>query len=159
MADQLDAIAWARVEAQRLEHSTVSSNGELASARQLLAEQAPGSAFVDAVSIEALRGATWEETGPMVAGVLNRWCDYIESGMGDLQPYAQRYRFDAATDLMEQVQELLGDRAVHPAVPVMLAGAALEQFLRGQHAATDEAIVGHPSIAKYGVALRKAEMI
>ena len=61
-----------------------------------------------------------------MAAILSDWADYVESGLALEQPFEIRARLEAATDLMEQVQRLLDDRAVHHAAPVMLAGAALE---------------------------------
>jgi hypothetical protein len=68
-------------------------------------------------------------------------------------------RFEAATDLMEQVQLLLEDSSVVAAAPAMLAGAALEEALRGLMVGCDEPIVGAPSISKYSISLRKCGRI
>lgn len=65
----------------------------------------------------------------------------------------------ASTDLMEQVRVLVQDKSMHPAAPIVLAGAALETALRG---AVDELgllIVGKPGINAYGQALRAADVI
>jgi hypothetical protein len=70
-----------------------------------------------------------------------------------------RARIEASTDLMEQVQQLLDDRGVHPAAPIMLAGAALEEFLRSlviTHGATVE---GRAGLQAYGQALAKAGVL
>jgi hypothetical protein len=45
---------------------------------------------------------------------------------------------------MEQVQLLLDDRKVHPAAPVVLAGAALDEFLQKQPAIMPRRLPHHP---------------
>jgi hypothetical protein len=65
-------------------------------------------------------------------------------------------RVDAATDLTEQVQLLLDEPEVHPAAPVVLAGAALEEFLRSRVVATGTTISGTPGIDTYASALQAA---
>lgn len=59
----------------------------------------------------------------------------------------------AATDLMEQVQVLLDDEAVHQAAPTVLAGAALEEVLRELVEANDIAVDGRPGLTTYAQAL------
>jgi hypothetical protein len=54
---------------------------------------------------------------------------------------------------------LLNNPAVVPAAPVMLAGAALEEFLRALLARTSESVTGDPSLAKYAAALRRAGVL
>jgi hypothetical protein len=63
-------------------------------------------------------------------------------------PLEARSRVEAATDLMEQVQILLDDRKVHPAGPVMLAGAALEEFLRSMIVTSTLQPKGKPGITE-----------
>jgi hypothetical protein len=65
-----------------------------------------------------------------LAGILEDWATYVEEGLADVVGPDARARLDASTDLMEQVQQLLDDGKVHPAAPIMLAGAALEELLR-----------------------------
>jgi ParB-like chromosome segregation protein Spo0J len=61
----------------------------------------------------------------------------------------------ASTDLMEQVRALAEDKGVHPAAPIVLAGAALEIALRS---AVDElhlTLAERPSLTAYARRLRK----
>jgi hypothetical protein len=94
----------------------------------------------------------------LIADTLDTWATLAALGVvgtaATLGP-----RLEAAIDLMEQVQLLLSDRDVHPAAPVMLAGAALEAMLRGLWEATTEPLAGSPSLTSYAEALRKAEML
>jgi hypothetical protein len=59
---------------------------------------------------------------------------------------------------MEQVEILLSDRSVHPAAPIVLAGAALEERLRAlvlQHGCTPSG----KGIDAYGTALKTAGVV
>ena len=94
-----------------------------------------------------------------VALQLDEWATYEESGVAGQMPFEVRFRIEAATDIKEQAQQLLSDAKVHPAAPVVLAGAALEEFLRSMVVDCGEPIVGKPGIAAYADALRKAEVI
>lgn len=94
-----------------------------------------------------------------VGEILEQWALYEVSEMASLPSYEVRSRQDAATDLMEQVQSLLDDRKMHDAPPVMLAGAALEEFLRSLVAANSCSIIGKPGINTYAQALKAAGAI
>lgn len=60
---------------------------------------------------------------------------------------------------MEQVRALLADGGVHPAAPIVLAGAALETALKGAVAEAQLETQGKDSISAYGKALRSADLI
>jgi hypothetical protein len=60
---------------------------------------------------------------------------------------------------MDQVDRLLQDRRVHPAAPVMLAGAALEEMLRSLVDAAGVKPKGKAGINSYATALREAGVI
>lgn len=153
-----DLIDWARDEAAALQ------------AFQLARSLAPGAAFLarhgDAVFAAEARRALDGDTTPdgpnnrrvriKLAQALTGWANYVEAGLADELPLEARIRVGAATDLMEQVQRLLDDPDVHPAAPVMLAGAALEETLRSLHVGCPEPIVGRLGISAYATALQKA---
>jgi hypothetical protein len=137
----------------------------LASAAEFLKRQRAGE-FAAMAGSAASAGHDWTTRGMGdtsarvdVAKILESWADYVDAGLADAQPFEVRARYEAATDLMEQVQGLLDDAQVHPAAPVVLAGAALEEALRALMASCDEQIDGTPSIAKYAAALRKCELL
>jgi hypothetical protein len=77
----------------------------------------------------AARGKHMSTAVQVARWALNTWIEMVGAGLAELPVEAQA-RAAAATDLMEQVETLLSDRRVHPAAPVMLAGAALEEMLR-----------------------------
>jgi hypothetical protein len=82
-----------------------------------------------------------------------------KAGLADLKPFEVRFRIGAASDIMEQVQLLLKDADLHPAATVVLAGAALEEFLRSMYEECDERLTGKPGIGSYATALQKTEQI
>lgn len=94
-----------------------------------------------------------------MASLLESWADYAESGLATALPFAVASRVEAATDLMQQVADLLAESDIHPAAPVMLAGAALEEFLRGLWESTSEPIAGRLGLVSYGEALRKSQQM
>lgn len=167
-------LQWAQAEAERLdevagkarrhEQQNQTMEGpdrrvETATAIEFLRRFAPGSAFTSAA--ETALENSFHDSGAIgdVAGQLRNWVRFVHDGLAGLQPFSVRARIEAATDLMEQVQGLLEDRAIHQAAPVVLAGAALEEFLRAMWEATDEPLEGHPSISKYAEALRRSELL
>lgn len=137
----------------RLRHAHTSQ------ALEFLRRVAPGSAFLDHAESE-LAGAPEDNLAvAAVAANLANWIEFAEAGMATALPYATQARLDAATDLMEQVQALLNDPKVVPAAPVMLAGAALEEFLRSLLATTTETVSGSATLAKYAAALRRGDVL
>ena len=170
----IDLVTWARTEAARLGEEgrrrvpndtgalgvTASDRRpETASAMEFLSRNARGSRFVEFAE-HALAEEYYDSAAILaVARQLENWAEFVEQGLAASLPYEAQSRIDAATDLMEQVQALLDDSAVIPAAPVMLAGAALEEFLRSLLATTTEAITGSPSLTKYASALRRANLL
>lgn len=162
--DNVQFVAWARKEADKLANvgtHTVST----APAVEFLRIHAPGEFYSHAqvAGIDALnmaRSGRQDGRGRNeVARILLAWADFVDAGMANTIPYGMQSRLDAAIDLMEQVQVFLEDHGVVPAAPVMLAGAALEEALRGLMERCDSVIDGRPGIAKYSAALRKCDLI
>jgi len=61
---------------------------------------------------------------------LDNFRSYVEAGLhGEISP-ERKAQLDVVSDLLEQAQSLLGAKAVHPAAPIVLIGATLEEFLR-----------------------------
>jgi hypothetical protein len=88
--------------------------------------------------------------------VLRAWADAVTAGV--VVPRlveAQGARTVASTDLMEQVHVLAEDRSVHPAAPIVLAGAALEVALRSAVDELQLVLTERPSISAYARRLRQ----
>jgi hypothetical protein len=125
-----------------------------AAAIDYLERQAPGTVWVE----QARELFTERKNGQMsllrLAELLDQWLNYVEAGMADLTTAEVGARVAAATDLMEQVQRLLDDTTVHAAAPIVLAGAALEEYLRSMVIRHSVTVTGKPSIGAYAQALR-----
>jgi hypothetical protein len=92
--------------------------------------------------------------------VLLAWIDQVNAGL--VVPRlveAQGARTIASTDLMEQVRVLNEDRTVHPAAPIVLAGAALEVALRSAIEELDLELTERPSISAYARRLRSDRLL
>ena len=185
MPTSADLVSWARHHATELEadmalrpQSVTGYGGPYWKAPDLAAESRIRARAIQALdfldryagsdSQWAVRGhAVFDEGGhSMETGardlgdVLRAWADQVEAGIIPVpQAEAQGVRAIASTDLMEQVRKLMEDKGVHPAAPIMLAGAALEIALRS---AVDElGLPGpdKPSIATYCECLRAAGLL
>jgi hypothetical protein len=157
-----NAIHWAEAEAKRLreiadERSDATSIGTVAAARTFLRAHAGAtSAFTQAVE-QLTTFNVWDLY--VVADALDGWCSYVKAGLPLDQPFELRSRLEASTDLMDQVDTLLNESGVHPAAAVMLAGAALEELLRGLVLANGVPVSGKPGINSYAVGLREEDLI
>lgn len=128
-------------------------------ALETLRRHAPGTVFYDS-AVSLLKGrADPEATLVDVADVLQSWQEYRRSGLAATPGVAVQARVAAATDLMEQVQRLLDDRAVHPAAPIVLAGAALEEALRSLVIGGHLEVNGKPGLQSYAEALKRDEQL
>jgi len=95
-----------------------------------------------------------------VGEILIAWAQQVDSGLTEVVGSSgQNARLVATTDVMDQVRVLNSDRRVHPAAPIVLAGAALETALRGAVEQRQLAIEGKGSISSYAKTLRAAELL
>lgn len=105
-------------------------------------------------------GKSLESGVHAMAEILQRWAVNVESGIATVRGESvSSARAIATIEVMEQVRLLNEDKGVHPAAPIVLAGAALETALRGAVAEAELDIVGVPSISAYATALRAADLI
>lgn len=71
------------------------------------------------------------------------------------QPFIVRARVVAASDLMDYVADLLADPKTHPAAPIVLTGAALEERLRALIDEGGFTTAGKPGLGTYGAEPKK----
>lgn len=161
-----ELINWARTEAERLRKvphrgigdSSPLAYADVAPAFDFLTRQAPGTHWErEAQNGQKYFGYAFELL-EYAAKLLDAWADYVEAGLANAVPIEVEARVTAASDLMEQVDRLLDDPDVHVAAPVVLAGAALEEFLRAL-LPRDLGINGKPGLDKYGAQLKKSGVI
>jgi hypothetical protein len=160
-----DDIEWARSEADRLVHlhggRTVLADDKrwaLTEALEFLRLKAGSRSEFYVRAVDAAKRVHMARASEIVAAALIGWVDFVNRGIAEAPVEAQA-RVAAATDLMEQVETLLGDKRVHPAAPVMLAGAALEEMLRSIVDASGAKPKGKPGINVYATALRQAGVL
>jgi hypothetical protein len=92
--------------------------------------------------------------------VLREWASAVAAGIVVVpQVEAQGARAVASTDLMDQVRVLAEDRSVHPAAPIVLAGAALEVALRSAVDELQLTLTEKPGITAYARRLRQEGLL
>ena len=158
---QGELIEWAKGEAARLEAFAGDphvNSGEAGRAVEFLRLHAGAKSHFYGRAAQIAKDGTPNYAVKTVASLLHGWANLVETGLIE-SPLEARAKVEAATDLMEQVQILLDDRKVHPAAPVMLAGAALEEFLRSMLVLSTTQPKGKPGINSYATALREAELL
>lgn len=162
--DLYDLLTWVRAEAERVKNAHAAV-GAFAPGIEFLRRYAgPDSDFYRATGpiLDAAKytgSAAAQNARIALASLLLSWADYADAGFAMALPFEVAARVEAAGDLMEQTATLMRDKDLHPAAAVMLAGAALEECLRGLFLSTTQAIGGKPSITTYGEALRKADVL
>lgn len=160
------AISWAAAESERLKQvhppgsnpSTDTRRGELFAAVEFLRLQAGPRSDLYALAARAAGEMHMNSAHNVVAASLRGWVDLVQKGLLDSPAEAQA-RTLAANDLMEQMEILLDTSGVHPAAPVVLAGAALEELLRSMVDSAGIEIDGKPGLNTYANALRTAAVL
>jgi hypothetical protein len=61
---------------------------------------------------------------------LNSFKSYVDAGLRSEITPARKAQLDVVSDILEQAHSLLETKGVHPAAPIVLVGATLEEFLR-----------------------------
>jgi len=95
-----------------------------------------------------------------VRAVLTSFRAYVEAGLhAEISP-ERKAQIDVVSDFLDQAQRLLETKGIHPATPVVLVGAALEEFLR-TWVESDGISLGNakPSIDTYAKLLRETDKI
>ncbi len=91
---------------------------------------------------------------------LDAFARYAENGLHDGLSMQRQARLDVVSDFLEQAQTMLDSADFHAAVPAVIIGAALEEFLRNWVEDAALSLEGQkPSIDSYSNALRTAGLI
>lgn len=87
----------------------------------------PRSSFLEAAQQTFGSVEYWRES---LLEVLSAFRSHLEAGLsGQVSPKRQA-QMEIVSDFLEQSRVLLETKGVHPASPIVLAGATLEEFLR-----------------------------
>lgn len=65
-----------------------------------------------------------------LVAVLKNYSDYIKAGLRNAISPARQVQLDVVSDFLDQARILIESKGVHPAAPIVLIGATLEEFLR-----------------------------
>jgi len=160
VSDELSGEQWARQEVLRLRGRGENTSRSTAAALDFLRVHAgSGSAFLQQARVAANQGGSSRSGASAVADALEGWLAYEAAGLAPGVSLETLAQIKVATDLMEQVDRLLNDKRAHVAAPIVLAGAALEEFLISLATANEIVLVREPSPSTYAEALKKAEVI
>ena len=95
-----------------------------------------------------------------VISVLGGFIRFAEHGLLEGISIERKAQIDVVSDFLDQANNMLGSREVHPAAPTVIIGAALEEFLRNWVEEAGLDLGGQkPSLDSYKNVLREAELI
>ncbi|HRH16975.1 MAG TPA: hypothetical protein PLS22_05930 [Aquabacterium sp.] len=98
--------------------------------------------------------------GFRLVAALDSFKEYIESGLHSRISPQRKVQIDVVSDFLEQAQHLLNGKGVHPAAPIVLIGATLEEFLRNWIEGTDLSLgQKKPCLDTYAQVLLAADLI
>ena len=118
----------------------------------------PKSAF--AQEVESLPRTTNQHQAAQLATIMQSFVDHIERGLSAAISVGRKAQLDVVSDLLGQAQQLLEEKAVHPAAPTVLIGATLEEFLREWVDSADLSLGSRkPSLQNYVTVLAEAGLI
>ena len=91
---------------------------------------------------------------------LNSFIEYIEAGLlNEISP-ERKAQLDVVSDFLEQADNLLQTKGIHPAAPAVIIGATLEEFLRTWIEAESLSLGSKkPSLENYSQTLRESDFI
>jgi hypothetical protein len=117
----------------------------------------PKSSFTHNVANQIGSVEAWAQN--VIAG-LAAFETHLDAGLNDEISPKRQAQIEVVSDLLEQSRDLLEAKGVHPAAPIVLAGATLEEFLRNWIEAEGISLGQRkPSINGYAEALLSEEKI
>lgn len=94
------------------------------------------------------------------ASIVDSFIEYVKAGLHGELSVKRQAQVDVISDFLGQAQELLEQEGIHPAAPVVLIGASLEEFLRAWVEDAALPLGGKkPGLDNYAKVLREAELI
>jgi hypothetical protein len=95
-----------------------------------------------------------------LTSILSSYVEYLEAGLSSGKSPEASAQIDVISDLLGQAQILVDQSKVHPAAPIVLIGATLEEFLR-TWVEREGLSLGNakPGIDAYAKVLREADQI
>ncbi|GAB5418240.1 MAG: hypothetical protein Crog4KO_16550 [Crocinitomicaceae bacterium] len=104
--------------------------GSMAQARELLKDYGgPNNSFLASL-LEIKGAASRAHAINKTRAVLNSFASYVEKDLLRSLSLEREIQIETVSDYLEQADNLLRDKKVHPAAPTVIIGASLEEFLR-----------------------------
>ena len=102
----------------------------------------------------------WNEYERRMKNVMGSFIKFTESGLLSNLSYEREIQIETVSDLLDQANELLNNKKIHPVAPAVIIGAALEEFLRNwlEDSGLDIESI-KKSIDSYSQELRKLDLI
>jgi len=91
--------------------------------------------------------------------VLNSFAEYVEAGLLGGVSLERKGELLAVSDFLDMASELIARSEFHPAAAASVAGAALEEFLRGWTIAEGLDVVNCHGMEAYSLLLRQADRL
>ncbi len=131
--------------------------GALVQARELVRRHAPRSSFL--AELENFRFTHgYIQQGQIE--VLRGYAEFLERGLGEGVSSERAGQLDVVNDLLGQADQLLVTSGIHPAAPIVIAGAALEQYLRTLVEAEGVSLGNRkPGMSAFAEVLRKEDLL
>tara|TARA_R110000796_G_scaffold86045_3_gene186324 strand:+ start:325 stop:954 length:630 start_codon:yes stop_codon:yes gene_type:complete len=103
---------------------------------------------------------SYDRIEAVLLSALDNFEAYVSAGLAGAITPERRAQLDVVSDFLEQAQALLTRKGVHPAAPIVLIGATLEEFLR-TWVENAELTLGQrkPSLDSYAQTLFAEELI
>ncbi|MEQ1845152.1 MAG: hypothetical protein ABL983_06185 [Nitrospira sp.] len=118
----------------------------------------PKSSFLE--NMRSVEGYVPRRGCPIGANIMQSYIDYVEAGLAQEITPERKAQLDIVSDFLEQANALLETKGVHPAGPVVLVGATLEEFLRTWVESAGLGIGNRkPGLESYTAVLRDSELI
>jgi len=120
----------------------------------------PKSEFLASLKAFEPRSFSHVYSADIVSAVLRSFRAYVDAGLHSEVSPERRAQLDVVSDFLEQAQQLLETKGIHPAAPAVIIGAALEEFLR-TWTETAGLSLGQrkPGMDSYAIVLRDADLI
>ncbi len=95
-----------------------------------------------------------------IISILESFIDFVEQGLlNEISPQ-RKTQIETVSDFLEQANTLIEAKGVHPAAPIVITGAALEEFLRTWAESLSLSIGKQkPGLDTYAKALRENDFI
>ena len=147
-------------QANRIRNTTAPAIGLLAEAKEFLRIHA-GEKTAFYTQIDDLKiGMPSQYVIQRVKQILEAFIRYVESGLLQGTSIQRKTQIDVVSDFLYQANTLLDSKEVHAAVPTVIIGAALEEFLRNWIEEVGLELKGQkPSLDSYKNVLRDAQLI